>query len=853
MKIIQHNDNKASSNLTIRHVYEQLEKDPKNVGLNVAMAYLNRKSGSLEHALFFCKNALSIDAYDYHALYEQARIFELQNSYTLACKNYQIIYSHHKNEYEYLQNWCQCLIHLANKKYTDKFETICIDILNKFKDTNDLATIICYEQLELINSTKLNYFCLKELYLKTKQYNKAEKIILADLNRNPNSAAHLVNYAAFLHDTDRLNEAVIACNKAIKIDPNYYYSYDRLSFILKELNDPIGSKNAILKCLDLNSTDSSLFHLATTELLLGNYETGWQLYKHHNAVAKPTTPHFVPEILFDGTQNLKDKVLCVWLDLGLGDALKFVRYIPMLAQMVREQGGTMICSIFSEFNNLFHKNYSNFFTEIANRFYKPYEEFDYQIQVSRFPELFKTTLETIPNKIPYLQPSEQAIVKHKDILKHDKNFKVGLVWAGNKHHSRDHLRSIPVDSYIPFKNIDNISFYGFQFGKPEDIEYARNKGLNIIDLTPNIKNFDESAVIFQQLDLLITVDTSACHLAGALGVPTWLLVDIAPHYIWLLNRDDSPWYPNTTLYRQTEYKNWQPILQKMHEDLTAKVEQHTLLNQKQNNLQLQLNQTKVINKNNITTIYNLSIVITTMCRLSLIRAVRSIFLQSYLGSIQILIGIDTDDNKNFLIIKEILDNECPKNISIVWLNLGYSTSKIHGGIHSGYSGGSLRTALSMLANSELVMYLDDNDWLHRNHISNILSIIGDNAWAFAYSIYADSNKGIGICIDELESVGIDKGIFAKAHGGFVRTSGLLINKIKLMHILYLWSFANKNDNEDEENRLIFDKLRFEPHACTGTPSIYYTLNPKDSMHSIRMEYIQNSFKEKTNNKLNIVE
>jgi tetratricopeptide (TPR) repeat protein len=577
MKIIQHNNSKDNSNLTIRHIYEELQKDPKDVKLNVAMAYLNRKLGSLEHGLFFCKNALSIDAHDYYALYEQARIFALQNNHVLACKNYQIIYTQHKNEYEYLKDWCQCLIYLANKKFIDKFEDICIELLNKFKDGNDLAIIIIHEQLKLINSQKVNDFCLKGLYLRTKQYDKAEKIILHELNENPNNVLNLVNYAGFLHDTDRLDEALIACNKAIQIDPHYYYTYDRLSFVLKELNDPIGSRNAILKCLDLNQTDSSLFHLATTELLLGNYDTGWPLYKYHNSVAKPTTPHFIPEILFDGTQNLKGKVLCMWLDLGLGDALKFMRYIPMLAQIVREQGGTMICSIFSEFNNLFHRNYSKFFTKIENRFYKPYEEFDYQISLSRFPELFETMVETIPNKIPYLRPSEQAIVKHRDAIKHDTNFKVGLVWAGNKHHSRDYLRSIPVDSYIPFKDIDNISFYGFQFGKPEDIEYARNQGLNIIDLTQNIKNFDETAVIFKQLDLLITVDTSACHLAGALGIPTWLLVDVAPHYVWLLNRDDSPWYPNTTLYRQTSYKNWQPILQKMHQDLAIKVKQYTLM------------------------------------------------------------------------------------------------------------------------------------------------------------------------------------------------------------------------------------------------------------------------------------
>lgn len=836
IKIMQHNYNKSNSKLTVKNIYEQLKKDPKNIKLNVALAYLNRKSGSLEHALFFCGHALSIHSNDYGALYEQARIFALQNKHILACKNYQNIYNYHKDKYEYLEDWCQCLLFLKNKKYIDKFEVICLELLEKFKRNNDAATIFCYEQLLLINPAKTDINDLKNLYIKTKQYAKAEKIIAEELRKNPESAGRWVNYAALLHDSDKLIEAKNACNQAISLDENYYYAYDRLSFVLKELNDFSGSKAAVLKCIELNTNDGLLFHLATIELVLGNYETGWSLYKYHNSVTKPNTPHFIPELSFDGTQDLKGKVLCVWLDLGLGDAIKFIRYIPMLSNMVRQKGGTMVCSIFSEFNGFFHKNFEPYFTEIANRFYKPYEEFDYQLQVSKLPELFKTTLETIPNKIPYLQPSEQAIIKHRDILKHDKKFKIGLVWSGNKNHARDHLRSIPVDSYIPFKDIEGVSFYGLQFGKQQDIEYARNHGLNIIDLTPHITNFDESAVIFQQLDLLITVDTSACHLSGSLGVPTWLLVDVAPHYVWLLDRDDSPWYPNTTIYRQTEYKNWQPVLEKLHQDLREKVKKHyeavnDLLNQENNYL-------KNINLlSSATQTYSLAIVITTICRLSLIRAAQSIFRQNYINSIQLLIGIDTDVNNNFLIIKQILDNDCPKNIKIVWVNLGYSTSKRHGGVHTCYFGGSLRTALSMLANSELIMYLDDDDWLHEDHVSNVLRVIGDNSWAFAYSIYADGNTGIEICTDELESLGVDKGFFAASHGGFVRPSGLLINKIKLMHILYLWA-CSPFSSGDGEDRLIFEKLRLEPHACTNIPSVYYTLDPKDSMHDARMEFIK---------------
>lgn len=571
---MHNNSDKANPNITIKHLYEEFEKNPKDIKINIVLAYLNKKSGNLEQALFFCNNILDIDENSYVALFEQARIFSLQNKHILACKNYQKIYLNHKNKYEYLKNWYQSLILLNNKKYLDKFEKSCLDLLKSFQNNNDMGAVYCYEQLLLINSNKVNLKDLKDLrdlYIKTKQNEKAENLFQQQLIKDEDNSCLWLNYAEFLHHTDKLKEARQACEKAICLDKNYYYAYDRLSFILKELGDIQGCKNAILKSLELNKTDNSLFHLATTELVLGNYEAGWPLYKYHNSVAKPQTPHFIPELLFDGSQDLQGKTLCLWLDLGFGDAIKFMRYIPQLAQLVSRKGGQMICSIFQDLNSLFNCNYAKYFKEITNRFYKPYEEFDYQIQISRMPELFKTKLETIPNEIPYLHISEQAFLKHKNLLKNDKNFKVGLVWAGNKNHSRDHLRSISIDNYISFKDIENVSFYGFQFNKTEDINYAKNNGLNIVDLTPYIKDFDDSGALFQQLDLLITVDTSACHLAGALGIPTWLLVDVAPHYVWLLERSDSPWYPNTKIYRQTEYKNWNPILQKLHYDLKNKV------------------------------------------------------------------------------------------------------------------------------------------------------------------------------------------------------------------------------------------------------------------------------------------
>jgi glycosyltransferase involved in cell wall biosynthesis len=233
----------------------------------------------------------------------------------------------------------------------------------------------------------------------------------------------------------------------------------------------------------------------------------------------------------------------------------------------------------------------------------------------------------------------------------------------------------------------------------------------------------------------------------------------------------------------------------------------------------------------------ISIVIVTIGRQSLLRAVASVFAQQYDGNIQIVIGFDIDAyGQAGNLIKKIMA-VCPSNMFVTWINLGYSTSKRHGGVHDCFYGGSLRTALTFLAKSEYVMYLDDDDWLGPSHCEEVMGAIQNKNWAFANSYYADGNLSEPICVDLLESVGVNKGIFKERFGGFVRPSGLLINKIKLSHILHLWS-ESAYKSGDGEDRLIFARIKNLEHGFTGKASVYYSLDPKDHYHRVRLEYIK---------------
>jgi len=235
--------------------------------------------------------------------------------------------------------------------------------------------------------------------------------------------------------------------------------------------------------------------------------------------------------------------------------------------------------------------------------------------------------------------------------------------------------------------------------------------------------------------------------------------------------------------------------------------------------------------------HDIAVIIPTVCRKSLLRAVRSIYGQKTSGRIQILIGVDCDPHGRGAEIFAQLSAETPSHCTLQWLDLGYSTSVRHGGVHASIFGGSLRSALTFLADAEIAMYLDDDDWLAPDHCTHILAAIQDHKWAFAFSIYADADTGEPLCVDEFESVGVNKGVFAKRFGGFVRPSGLAINKLKLLHIVHLFSLT-VHEKGIIEDRIVFNYLREQPHGCTGQATVYYALDPKDGMHPHRLEFMR---------------
>ena len=199
--------------------------------------------------------------------------------------------------------------------------------------------------------------------------------------------------------------------------------------------------------------------------------------------------------------------------------------------------------------------------------------FDVQAPLLSLPRILRTTLATIPANVPYLNTAPALSAHWQDQLRGVEGFKVGIAWQGNPEHTRDRRRSVPLHAFAPLACVPGVRLVSLQKGPGReqlpDLAYR----LGLLDMTDRLKDFADTAALISHLDLVITVDTAVAHLAGALGIPVWLALPLTPDWRWLLEREDSPWYPSMHLFRQSTWGDWADVFEKLTEALRTQVDQ----------------------------------------------------------------------------------------------------------------------------------------------------------------------------------------------------------------------------------------------------------------------------------------
>ena len=390
---------------------------------------------------------------------------------------------------------------------------------------------------------------------------QAEIIYQQILQSNPNHpvALHLLGVVAL--QMGRNAEAVNLIERALSIEPTLVEAHNNIGIALRELGRLEEARMRFCTALRLKANYAEAhYNLGMLQLLQGDFTRGWENYAWRRKMPKY---HFrkndYKKPFWDGN-TLKGKTILVYPEQGLGDSIQFVRYLPTLTSL----GARILLEVPSELLRLFQNMKTPIEIIKPN---DPIPQFDYHTSLLDLPGVLNTTLDTKPRYKSYLHAPIDLTNIWADRLGRRGAFRVGIVWAGNPKHKHDRDRSIEATLMRPLAEITGVSVFSLQVGRGG--EASEIFGDKVVDIAPILHDFADTAAALSNLDLLVTVDTAVAHLAGALGCMTRTLLPFVPDWRWLLERNDSPWYPNMQLLRQPQRNDWQTILNQVPTELTT--------------------------------------------------------------------------------------------------------------------------------------------------------------------------------------------------------------------------------------------------------------------------------------------
>ncbi len=373
---------------------------------------------------------------------------------------------------------------------------------------------------------------------------------------NPENAELYNNMGVILREKGLFDEATGCFTQAIILNNRFLEAYNNIAVSLREKGHIEESIYFLKKALDINPDFASAhWNLALIFLLTGNYPQGWEEYKWFWKLKGTNDFHF-SQPQWDGSK-IEGKTLLVYAEQGYGDTIQFIRYIPLIT----ETGAEVILLCQEELKELF-LNLRNLKQVIT--FGEKLPHFDFYCSILMLPAIFQTTLENIPVNIPYIFTEQSLINEWHERLDNNSKLKIGLVWSSGHRNSTLRFRSGNLNSFSMLTSIEGAEFYSLQKGISNEEANNFYQKMKIYDLTNNISNFNDTAALIMNLDLIISVDTSVAHLAGALGKPVWVLLPSVPDWRWMLNREDSPWYPTMRLFRQTTHGDWDTVIKKVY-------------------------------------------------------------------------------------------------------------------------------------------------------------------------------------------------------------------------------------------------------------------------------------------------
>lgn len=372
----------------------------------------------------------------------------------------------------------------------------------------------------------------------------------------PNARYHL---GVALGDAEKFEDARACLAQVVEAEPENAQAHNSLGFIASQQRQPYEAINCFERAIEVQPKYAQAHvDLGMSLLQVGDYRRGFAEYEW-----RPQNG-FRPHPKWDG-HPIPDKNLLIHTEQGTEEVIQFARYLPLAAQRCKNL--ILACSvelmpILSTIPGV---------AQIREKENIGVAEFDTYLALASLPHVFGTTLETIPATLPYV---DAAVLRRRKnnpslLLKESEYPRIGLVWSGSPNNRTNRHRSCPFNEFLPILTIPEISFYDLQRGE-------RDKDLSDVpshicaqNMEPQLGDFGDLAVIIDQLDLVVSVDTSVAHLAGALGKPIWVLLSHVAEWRWMLEGETTPWYPTMRLFRQTRPGDWSGVIERVVEALNG--------------------------------------------------------------------------------------------------------------------------------------------------------------------------------------------------------------------------------------------------------------------------------------------
>jgi tetratricopeptide (TPR) repeat protein len=396
---------------------------------------------------------------------------------------------------------------------------------------------------------------------------EAIRLLEAALARQPGVANWHLNLCALYRARNDLDRALAAGLEAVRYSPETANHRVELALTHLTRGERDLASQRYREALG-REPESPAGHMGLGELLLslGEYAPGWLEYAWRNKLdqARGTLPRMTAAP-WNG-MRLPGGTLLLVADQGFGDMIQFARYIPWAAERVPRLvigWGPEVTALLGD-----HPNIAECFPKWSDA--PPHDAY---VLLSTLPQIFGTELHTIPTPIPYLtmKPERVAFWRNRlDTLLPAHRRRVGIAWSGRPTHPNNARRSVRLETLAPILSVPGIDFVTLQKPFPDEDRAFAATLTNLADISGELGDFADTGAVIAGLDLVVAVDTAVVHLAGAIGAPAWVLVPEPSDWRWLLNREDSPWYPTLRLFRQRRPGEWGPVLNATAEALRAK-------------------------------------------------------------------------------------------------------------------------------------------------------------------------------------------------------------------------------------------------------------------------------------------